>query len=161
MHGGTSELVSLNCNLRNERPAFGPASKHSLLTAYYRQQEKRPLSQGTSNFQKLLDLRKFHLAYTIYTWLNHLHCIMPAYFPTRYPLLWMSLTLICQRWGIVAYYKYPSLPHSPPPVEIRQGKQIRLTFFFFKSFPHLWGLGTSFSHSVIHFHFCPLSSSCF
>lgn len=56
MYGGNSELGSESYNLRNEGPAFNPGPKHSLLTAYNRQQEKRPLSQGTSSFQKSLDL---------------------------------------------------------------------------------------------------------
>lgn len=123
MYGGTSELGSRNCNLRNQRPAFGPGPKHSLLTAYNRQQEKRPVSQGTSSFQKSLDLGKFYLAYKICTWLNHLHFAMPAYFTSRCPPLLMPLTLISQESGLFSCYKYSVLPHAPPPVKINERRK--------------------------------------
>lgn len=161
MYGGTSELGSLSCNLRNERSASGPGPKHSLLTTIYRQQEKSAMSQGTSSFQKSLDLRKFYLAYKICTWLNHLHFAMTVYFPARYPVLLMSLTLVSQVLGKFACWKYPILSHLSPQWRlIREEKQILINIK--KNHFHIsWYVGMSFTHSSIHFHFCPLSSSSF
>lgn len=125
MCGGTSELGSWNCYLRNESPAFGPGPKPSLLTAYHRQQEKMSLSQGTSSFQQSLDLWKFYLSYKICIWLKHLHFAMSVYFPSKYsPLL---LSLKSQGSGISTCYKYPILCQSSPIAQIREEKQTRLT----------------------------------